>query len=589
MLLRALKEYADRLDLPPPLYAEGPLRYVIELDRGGNILNRTPTDTADPSSPRTRNGQRHLLPQVQRTSAIRPLLLADKAEYVFGLTGKDGRAERARKCHEAFKELARRCYEDTREAAVKAVVEFLERDPVTQVDLPDGFDFGGTITFRVDGVFPIDLPSVQAFWATYNDPAAAAAPVMQCVVCGQDRPVTERLQAKIKGVPCGQTSGTSIISANADAFESYGLTASLVAPTCAGCGERFTKALNELLSSERNSIRIGCTVFVFWTREPVDFDFRAVLADPQPEIARALVAALWTGKPPGEVDTTRFYAVVLSGSGGRAVVRDWIDTTVGSVKKELGRWFSLQQVVGPAGEEARPLGLYALALATARDANDLPRPVPRMLLRAAVLGAPLPPSLLARAIQRCQAEQAVTRPRAALIKLMLASFGRGSGGWSREEAEHMVQLDPHHPDVAYHCGRLLAVLEQAQRAAIPGIKATIVDRFFGTAATAPAAVFPRLVRGAQPHLGKLERDRPAVFRALRNRLEDVQAAIPASGYPRTLTLQQQGLFALGYYHQRAHDRAQARAAAERGQRDLALLAEEEAQEATQLAEEEYQP
>lgn len=123
----------------------------------------------------------------------------------------------------------------------------------------------------------------------------------------------------------------------------------------------------------------------------------------------------------------------------------------------------------------------------------------------------------------------------------------------------MVQLQSNHPEPAYHCGRLLAVLESIQRGALGDINATIVDRFYGTASTAPASVFGRLLRGAQPHLSKLRRDRPAAGYALQERLEEVLAALPA--FPTTLNLKQQGLFALGYYHQRAHDRAQARARA----------------------------
>lgn len=123
----------------------------------------------------------------------------------------------------------------------------------------------------------------------------------------------------------------------------------------------------------------------------------------------------------------------------------------------------------------------------------------------------------------------------------------------------MVQLQPDHPEPGYHCGRLLAVLEQIQRMAIGGnISSTIVDRFYGTASTAPASVFGRLLRGAQPHLSKLQRDRPGAAYRLQERLEEIMATLPA--FPHTLDLKQQGLFALGYYHQRAHDRAQARAA-----------------------------
>lgn len=556
MLLQKLRAYSDRLELPPTLYSEGPVRYVVELDGSGRLLNRHLTDLADPSSPRTKRGQRRLLPQVQRSSGIRPLLLADKADYVFGYAGEGSKRDRVSSCHAVFLDLVERCLKATGEPSVAAVLEFLRAKPLEQVEVPADFDPGGIITFRVDGTFPIDLPSVQAFWAEENDPATGSAPVMQCLVCGHDRPALDRLQAKIKGVPGGQTSGTSIISANEEAFESYGLEASLIAPTCADCGERFTKALNELLSSEQNSIRVGGAAFVFWTREETGFNFRTFLSDPQADDVRALIDSVRAGRP-AKVEPTQFYATSLSGSGGRAVVRDWIDTTVEEAKRSLARWFARQSIVGPYGEEPKPLGLYALALATVRDAQDLAPPVPRALLRAALLGTPVPSGLLFEAVRRNRAEQAVTRPRAALIKLVLSSQE------SNDQEEYMIQLDPNSPSPGYRCGRLMAVLEQAQRLAIPGIRATIVDRFFGTASSAPASVFPRLVRGAQPHLAKLERDRPGAFFALQRRLEDIQAGIPASGFPRTLSLQEQGLFALGYYHQRAHDRAQAREAADK--------------------------
>jgi hypothetical protein len=119
----------------------------------------------------------------------------------------------------------------------------------------------------------------------------------------------------------------------------------------------------------------------------------------------------------------------------------------------------------------------------------------------------------------------------------------------------MVQLDPDNRDPAYLCGRLLAVLEAVQRAAIPGVEATITDRFFGTASSAPASVFGRLIRGSQAHLGKLRKERRGTYEALQRRLEEIQAGLTT--FPKTLTLEQQGLFSLGYYHQRAADRAAA--------------------------------
>lgn len=577
MLLQRLSEYADEMQkrqgLPPTLYNETPIASIIDLDGGSG--RATLISTFNPANPREKRGIRRLAPQIARAVGIQPLLLADNAEYTFGLPRpvkpEDTNAEKEAKrlvrvadCHEQYMDILTRCATATHEPAVEAVRAFLTSpDAAESLDLPDDFDRGGLITFRVDGVFPTELPAVQAFWAAEHDPASSATqPVttMQCLVCGQNRPVLERLQGKIKGVPGGQTSGTSIISANADAFESYGLAASLIAPTCASCGEKFTKALNALIADEQHRFFLGGSVFVFWTREPTTFSLLDTLNTPDPATVKRLLASLGRGEETRGVDANAFYAVSLSGSGGRAVVRDWVDTTVGDVQRHVGRWFARQRIVGDAGEEPEPIGLFRLAAATVRDGKDLTPQTAHALLHAAVTGTPLPWNLLAQAVRRNQAEQRVTRTRAALIKLVLASQENIKGGT-------MVQLEPDyaHPTLdqssaAYHCGRLLAILENAQDAAIPGIKAGIVDRFYGTASSAPVAVFSRLMRGVQPHLAKLERDNHGAYVNIQRELTEVLSRLSVerdphtglmAGFPRTLTLEQQGLFSLGYYHQRA--------------------------------------
>lgn len=570
MLLQRLEEYASlRFSLPPTLYVESPVRYIIELDGSGGLLTNRPTDTSDPTSRSTRRGQRRQVPQVQRSSGIKPLLLADNAEYTLGVARERSSPDRVSQCHQAYLELLQRCLAATGEPTVQAVYTFLSSNPTSPLELADEFDRGATITFRVDGVFPVDLPSVQAFWAEDNDPGRSDAPIMQCLVCGEERPVLPRLQAKIKGVPGGQTAGTSIISANAEAFESYGLSASLIAPTCAQSGERFTQAANSLLASQTNRIVLGGVAYVFWTREDVEFDFLTLITGEDATQVQSLIESVRSGQWYPEIDDTAFFATALSGSGGRVVVRSWLDTTVGEVKRHLAAWFRRQSMVQPNGEPPRPLGLNSLAYATVREPRDLAPPTPRALLQAAMTDSPLQWDLLYQAVRRNRAEQRVTHPRAALIKLVLLSQSENDD----DMEDYMVQLDPDHPSPAYHCGRLLAVLEEIQRAAMPGVNATIVDRFYGTASSAPASVFSRLTRGAQPHLSKLERDRPGAYHALQRRLEDILEHIPGrTGFPRTLNLEGQGLFTLGYYHQRAHDRGQAREAAQRRRQGQSVAA-----------------
>jgi CRISPR-associated protein Csd1 len=557
MLLQRLIELADRLEedekLAPPLYKERWARYVIELDEEGHLLNPQPIDLSKAEKGRAR-GQPRVMPNIVRSRAVKPLLLADHAEYTLGLGREKTKPERVKKCHQAYLDLLEACVEATQDPVVKAVYRFLDDDPLDQLELGEDFDRSGAMIFRVDDQLVHQRRSVREFWVDHHAPKPKNGKAnMQCLICGEEKPTLKRLTGKIKGIPGGHSVGTAIISANENAYESYGLEASHIAPTCIECGDRFTKALNYLLNNDSNHVWFSNLIFVFWTSHEVTFDFGTFIQDPQDNQVRELIQSIRSGKRQREVDETSFYAVSLSGSGGRAVVRDWIGTTVGKVKASLARWFEAQAVVDAWGEPHRPLGVYALAGATVRDLKDVPPPTYRELLRSGLSGTPLPWNLLQKAVGRSHAERDVTRSRAALIKLVMTTQ-------SVIKENDMVQLQTEHPETGYHCGRLLAVLESIQRNALGDINATIVDRFYGTASTAPASVFGRLLRGAQPHLSKLRRDRPGAGHALQQRLEEVLTQIPA--FPHTLDLKQQGFFALGYYHQRAYDRAQARAHSE---------------------------
>ena len=96
-----------------------------------------------------------------------------------------------------------------------------------------------------------------------------------------------------------------------------------------------------------------------------------------------------------------------------------------------------------------------------------------------------------------------------------------------------------------------------QRSAIPGVKATLVDRFYGSASSAPASVFGTLMRNHQAHVSKLRKERGGAAVAIQDRISEITIRI-GDDFPKTLTLREQANFALGYYHQRAHNRAQSR-------------------------------
>jgi CRISPR-associated protein Csd1 len=556
MLLEKLSQYADRLDLPSPMYQKTPIRWLIDLDNQGNLVGFVPTSSEGKKGKKER-GKEYQAPHIGRSSGVKAKLLADNGEYVLGLPREKSKQARVGECHKAFVEEIRECARATGEKTINTVLRFLERLDPKSLSIPKDLDPGQNLTFRVDGVLPMELKSVQDYWATIasTEEQAETEPVnprMQCLICGEHRPAVKRLPFKIKRIPGGQSSGMALISANSPAFESYGLEASHIAPTCQSCGERFSKAANALIESEHSHITVGPIVYLFWTKEELPFSVASLLSRPEPDEVRALITSVFSGQQEAtQVDAIPFYATAFSASGGRVIVRDWLDTTVKRARQNLARYFALQQITERDGTEGHPHGLFSLAAATVRDANrELVANVPQVILHMALKGGSLPKWLLFQAVKRNRAEQSITRPRAALIKMVLLSHEE-----NLVKEGVMAQLETDNHDPAYLCGRLLALLESIQQAAIPGVSATITDRFFGTASSAPASVFGHLIRGAMAHLGKLRKEKPRTYEALRRRLAEVQE--PLRTFPRTLTLEQQGLFGLGYFHQQAADRAAA--------------------------------
>jgi CRISPR-associated protein Csd1 len=564
MLLQRLREYAEeRMHMPPPMYQEQPIRYLIALRPDGSFLGIR--DTASKADKAQTRGIRRLAPHVKRASGIKSKLLADNAEYAFGLGGEGSKPERVAQQHEAFTALVEACLDKTEEPSVAAVAAFLNALNIEALGLPADFDPKATLTFEIEGEaeLPIDLRSVQRFWAATVGPDEEAGSdqngdLLPCIGCGELRPALERHPLKIKGVPGGQIL-KDLISANEGAFLSYGLKASQIAPTCQPCAEAYGNALNALLADRETSLWIGGAAYAFWTREPAVFSFARIVSEPENRQAevKSLMQAHQTGKAHAvNVDANAFYAVGLGASGARLVVRDWIDVSVGEVERRLGRYFTLQEMVGWDGEPWAPLPMYRLTGATVRDPRkEEPAPiVAQALIRLALTGAPLPLDVLYLAVRRNRAAQAVNQERAMLIKMVLQSQA------VEGEERTMAELEMANAQPAYLCGRLLAVLDRVQALAIGNPNASIIDKFYGSASSAPASVFGTLLHGAQNHLGKLQRDRPGAHRRLQEQIEEIAA--PLAEFPKTLALEEQGLFALGFYHQRAADRRAAKDAAE---------------------------
>jgi CRISPR-associated protein Csd1 len=577
MLLTRLYELSQRKDIKAKLPIEGynnvPLKWIVNIDLEGNLIGFD--ELAD--------REKRMLPDCKRSSGIKPKLLADKCDYVFGYAEPDAPNDKVPERHRQFKELVNDCGEYTQESSVLAVAKFLngwnpERDCEKLIEKK--IEPSQVATFCVnypDGntIIPADskagLTAIESFWSRHVSGEDSQQAMMTCLVTNQERLVEERLPVVIKGVPNGQTSGTALVSANALPFTSYGLKNSLTSPICREAGEGFAKALNYLLDNDDSKFILNNNVaFVFWTQNPTRAK-SAIWKNDQPKrIKNVLEKALKGKRRLASLQTNRYYAVALSASGARVVVRDYIDIALDKAIENLIKWFDAQELVDTWGEEddkRKYLSIYRLSKCLYRDAKkeDIAR-ISTQLIRVALQGGKLPHELLAQLVRRNRAERNIDRDRATLIKLVLMTQYPNqmtNMNCLNEDPQFTEQLDR----AAYYCGRLLAQLEQIQYQALEknatrSINTTLIDRYYGAASATPGKVLGKLIEQAQPHLALLRKDekRVSTYNALQQQLEDILCNIsPEDGkFPTTLNMVQQSIFSLGYYHQRAHNRKQAK-------------------------------
>lgn len=297
---------------------------------------------------------------------------------------------------------------------------------------------------------------------------------------------------------------------------------------------------------------------MFWADSPSRFDGEFTLADffgeskDDPDrgarAVQALFDALKSGQLPVAERDVEFFVLGLAPNAARISVRFWMRAPLSELAPRIAQHFDDLRIVRRYDSDPVTPSLFRLmkSLCLQEDIKHLPPRLAGEWMRAILEGLPYPALLLNAAVIRCKAEQDVGYLRAAVLKAWLNRDQRRRHPDLPDNHSHFKEtLDMKQPDVAYRLGRLFAVLERIQQQAMPGINTTIRDRYYGAASTTPVAVFTTLLRLKNAHLKKLADAPTAYFERL---IGEVLG--PVTGFPRQLTLPDQGRFALGYYHQR---------------------------------------
>jgi len=605
MILQALYNYYQILlkdpdvEIAEPGYSNVPVSYALNLSAQGDLLDIIPLFVPVQKGKKTveRPLRMSVPEQVKRSVNVAANFLWDNAAYVLGLTGKEAKDPAyAQKRFEAFRQLNIEILSLADSPAAQAVIAFLQKhDPQTAPQHPviarhlEGLLEGGNLIFQVEGKNVLDDPEIRRVWEEYRTGQKAIQ--MQCLVTGNIEPI-ERLHPDIKGVQGAQSKGASLVSFNLDAFTSYGLEQGSNAPVSKRVASGYGVALNYLLSDQNpnRKIYLGDTTVVYWA-ESVDKRYASAflrLINPEfieesPEeetskrdkgaekFMRDVAEKIEQGKAidleglkrEGLDENTRFYVLGLAPNAARLAVRFFLTEPFGVFAKRIMQHYEDLKIEKEFANQPDYLSPYRILAecvspkVTRRD-DEVKQSWSLLggaLMRAILTGAPYPEGLYAAILNRIRhdsdetSEKGETRSvkinyvRAAYIKAHLLRKYRRQGHNPYQEALQM-SLNESFTHPAYVLGRLFAVLEKAQREAVgQNIDATIKDRYFTSACATPASIFPTLLRLAHHWTAKAK--------LREGQIQSLLDMLDAGPLPSRLTLEEQGVFVLGYYHQRA--------------------------------------
>lgn len=568
MILQALKEYYDRKAADPDfgiepfgwVWKEIPFLLVISED--GDFVRFEDT--------RQRvDGQlvsnKFLVPSLGETKGggIKANLFWENPEYFFGVGIKS--KEDLQKRHNKFVERILLLAESSR--TIHAISKFLENMKLEELEKDQNWNEiakpTSYILFAMNGTGAItNDPEIKTI---VNNLSAPKITNGLCLVSGEKDSLAT-LEPSLRLLYGADKSG-KLVSFNRDAFNSFNKTKGANSPIGKKASFAYTTALNTLLlRNSKQKLQLGDMTIVFWSAKRVLFEevFRFFWGEPDqdenPDRYSEAIATLFKSVEIGayatDSDDTCFYVLGLSPSAARIAVRFWYTGTIAKLATHIRTYFEdLRIIHGPTEKNDLPIRWLLRSLVRKpQDLREWDKKIPPNLagetMRCILEGLPLPETLLQAALLRVKAERDVTYTRAKLIKGCLNRKLRLSN--PNHERSLAMSLDKENTNVGYRLGRLFATLEHCQKKAQPGGKdmKTIRDRFYSSASSSPASVFANLMRLNKHHLAKLTVGWAHYFSNLIGEIVyHDKDKMGLNVFPAHLSLDDQGQFAIGYYHQ----------------------------------------
>lgn len=539
------------------------IKYLIEITSDGDFVNLTDMRA---------DGKRGIMTLVPKSvgrsgsaSWQTANLLWDHYGYVLGQPQAGKENPNAEKQLGSFIAKIESLPEELkREEDIAAVIKFYEKGEHLKVlehpSWPDCSKIAGcNMTFRLrdKSRAVTENPKLieHAALAAGAEPEEGGV-VGRCLVTGEIGEIA-RTHAKI-GV--GASQANLVGFQRNSGYDSYGKEQGYNAPVSKKAEFCYTTALNMLLKSNENRVVLGGATLLFWAEPNIISEEEAADAESAVKAliygsrsgrekkadfgvanAKNILEAIFTGRVPTST-SDKFCVLGIAPNKARLSVVFWKRGTIKEIAANVGRYFSDAELLN--GDETIQPSIYDILRAS--EFQGKMENVPSNMIPAMVYsifnGTLFPSSVFGHVMERIRAERNPSGVRAAFVKAYLNRKYRNTKG-----AEIKVSLDKNNMDTSYRLGRLLAVLQKLQEEANPGLNTTLMDRFYSSMSSTPTSVLPTLLRLKNHHLSKIHTGRKIIFEQL---LTEIFSGIDAGGLPKHMSLEQQGNFAIGYYHQR---------------------------------------
>ena len=519
---------------------------------------------------------------VTRSSGVKANFLCDNSSYFLAIDDK-GNVQRTIQCFEEAKKLHHRVLEHCHSPVAKAILHFFDtwgsdkagKDSSIQENLED-IIAGRNFVFQVDGVDAIEDEEIRRSWENFQGTSQAGKDSIsltgQCLITGAENQKIALLHPKIKGVHGAKTMDRNLVSFNEPSFCSYGKDKKQGenSPISEHAAFAYGTALNQLLADQRHTQVIGDTTIVYWSEHGIsacqDFmmSFLGNHAGIDDHMLDTIVTHMRDGLPVDfegvEISPDEpFYILGLAPNAARISVRLFLRNTFCKLVTNLSLHQERMKLDGPSWEKQNiPLWKTLKSTANPNGKEQVASPLlAGSLFRAVLQNTKYPASAFQNILLRIFADQdkaadggrsaveKISHTKAAFIKAYLLKNGQEH--W---EGKLQMALNENCNDVSYVLGRMFSLLENIQQGANPGINTTIKERYFNSACTTPASVFPILLKLANTHLSKLDGGKAVYFKKKMGALMD-KIMMPDEGipFPARLTLDEQGAFILGYYQE----------------------------------------